>query len=292
MDRHYQPYLNKHGIIRVFTPFGWSLFVGDAKLCKEISTKSDLYLKPGADCIMSVNMRRFFRKSQVGLSNSKEWKKHRKIINPIFNQTWSTELFGNCAQDLIDEYEKMAGKDVKIHDKIQRMTLDVFGKAIFDVDFKSVKNPSSKLYNLYHKIFEQLFGQPVYLLFPFMEYMPFFRRTELSHQLDEYQEFIQEMIALRKDELKKGTLVDNRDLISALVKSNENSSEVKLTMEEIRANLNVFIVAGHDTTSNTLTSTLYYLARYPDIQEKLRSQVLSALDNPSPQKLKFQLLSN
>jgi cytochrome P450 len=121
------------------------------------------------------------------------------------------------------------------------MTLDVFGKAIFDLDFKSVKNPDSKLYNLYHKIFEQLFGQPVYLLFPFMEYMPFFRRTELSNQLDEYQEFIQEIIALRKDELKKGTLVDNRDLVSALVKSNENNSEIKLTMEEIRVNSTLLI---------------------------------------------------
>jgi hypothetical protein len=29
-------------------------------------------------------------------------------------------MFGNCAQDLIDEWEKIEGDDVKIHDKIQR----------------------------------------------------------------------------------------------------------------------------------------------------------------------------
>jgi hypothetical protein len=44
------------------------------------------------------------------------------------------------------------------------------------------------------------------------------------------------LIKLKKEELKKGTLKSNGDLISALVQSNENSEEDKLTMEQIRVN--------------------------------------------------------
>jgi cytochrome P450 len=66
--------------------------------------------------------------------------------------------------------------------------------------------------------------------------MPFFKRTELSLKLDQYHEFIQELIKLKKEELKNGSLNSKRDLISALVNSNESSEENKLTMEEIRVN--------------------------------------------------------
>ncbi|KXN68749.1 cytochrome P450, partial [Conidiobolus coronatus NRRL 28638] len=72
----------------------------------------------------------------------------------------------------------------------------------------------------------------------------------------------------------------SKDLITAFIESNEKEDEFKLTNDEIRDNISVFILAGHDTTSNTLSSTLYYLARYPEIQEKLRKEVLEALGHP------------
>ncbi|KXN65195.1 cytochrome P450, partial [Conidiobolus coronatus NRRL 28638] len=281
MEYYYQPLLNKYGVVRVLTYEGWSLFVGDGAIAKEVFSNPDIYCKPDfKNARLSSNLKRFFGLNQALSANGLEWKRQRKIINPIFNQTWSTELFGNCVKDLIEEWDKEEGTEVKISDKIQRMTLDVFGKAIFNIEFKSVKNANSKLYTLYTDIFEQLFSNPVYLFFPFLEHTPFFKRPKLTKDLDEYHEFIEEMINVKKEELKNGTLNSSKDLISALIHSNENSQEYKLTMEEIRDNLNLFIIAGHDTTSNTLMSTLYYLARYPEIQNELRSQVLTAMGSP------------
>ncbi|KXN74929.1 cytochrome P450 25A, partial [Conidiobolus coronatus NRRL 28638] len=51
-----------------------------------------------------------------------------------------------------------------------------------------------------------------------------------------------------------------------------------LTNEELVANLNVFIMAGHDTTANTLTYAMYYLAKYQDVQEKLRNEIYATLE--------------
>jgi cytochrome P450 len=72
------------------------------------------------------------------------------------------------------------------------------------------------------------------MVLPFLEHIPYFRRPQLAHNLDQYHEIIQELIELKKKELKNGTLKSNKDLISALVQSNENSEEGKLTMEQIR----------------------------------------------------------
>ncbi|KAI9295651.1 cytochrome P450 [Neoconidiobolus thromboides FSU 785] len=55
------------------------------------------------------------------------------------------------------------------------------------------------------------------------------------------------------------------------------STEESLTTEEVVNNLATFFLAGHDTTANTLTSAVYFLAKYPEIQQKLRKEIISNL---------------
>ncbi|KXN66524.1 cytochrome P450, partial [Conidiobolus coronatus NRRL 28638] len=219
-------------------------------LQKIFLSKNDIFIKEELKKFLSSVSIKLGGPSQVVTNNGEEWKRHRKVINPIFNQTWNTRLFGSCAQDLIEEWAKEDGKEVKVRDLIQRMTLDVFGKAIFDINFD-------------------------------VDDLKLFRRTELDNKLNEYLDFVQSIINKKKEELQIDSEKSGDNLVSAFLKSNEKTDDQKLTMEEIRDNLLVFIIAGHDTTSNALTSTLYYLARYPEIQDKLRAQVLEALGNPS-----------
>lgn len=67
-----------------------------------------------------------------------------------------------------------------------------------------------------------------------MENAPYFKRPQLAQKLDEYHEIIQELIKLKKEEFNEGSLKSNGDLISALVQSNENCEENKMTMEQVR----------------------------------------------------------
>ena len=47
----------------------------------------------------------------------------------------------------------------------------------------------------------------------------------------------------------------------------------RLTNEEIVAHAVAFILAGYETTSNTLAYTSYLLALHPDVQESLQSEI-------------------
>ena len=47
----------------------------------------------------------------------------------------------------------------------------------------------------------------------------------------------------------------------------------KLTDEEIMAHAVTFLLAGYDTTANTLAYTSYLLALNPHIQKKLQSEI-------------------
>ena len=44
----------------------------------------------------------------------------------------------------------------------------------------------------------------------------------------------------------------------------------------VQAQINTFILAGTDTTSNALARILYLLALHPDVQDRLREELVGA----------------
>ena len=66
------------------------------------------------------------------------------------------------------------------------------------------------------------------------------------------------------------------DTAPLIKKSNKGR---KLTDEEIVAHAVTFILAGYETTANTLAYTSYLLALNPDIQEKLQSEIDSYFED-------------
>lgn len=55
-----------------------------------------------------------------------------------------------------------------------------------------------------------------------------------------------------------------------------------MTEEELVHHTVTFLIAGHDTTSNALSWTIYLLARHPDIATRLRSEIWNAVPHLAP----------
>ncbi|KXN74925.1 cytochrome P450 [Conidiobolus coronatus NRRL 28638] len=95
--------------------------------------------------------------------------------------------------------------------------------------------------------------------------------------LEEFNGFIQSLIDQRRKDMKDHKFEDSKDLLSTLLRETENNHDDPLTDEELVHNLNVFFVAGHDTTANTLSFGMYYLAKHRHVQDKLRKEIYDTL---------------
>ena len=71
-----------------------------------------------------------------------------------------------------------------------------------------------------------------------------------------------EMGEMLKVELEKRKTNPTDDLLTALLHATEDGD--RLTMDELLATMNVVMIAGHDTTSNTMTMGVEMLSRHPE----------------------------
>ncbi|KAH9941249.1 cytochrome P450 [Epithele typhae] len=70
---------------------------------------------------------------------------------------------------------------------------------------------------------------------------------------------------------------DGKDIMSRLVSANMGASAGEaLTEEEIVGQISTLVFAATDTTSSALSRILYLLARNPDVQTKLRAEIVEA----------------
>jgi cytochrome P450 len=81
--------------------------------------------------------------------------------------------------------------------------------------------------------------------------------------------------------IDKGTDI-GKDVLSLLIRSNmapDLREDQKMDDEEIMHQISTVLFAGHETTGTALMWALHQLANNPEIQERLREEILTVPDD-------------
>ena len=112
----------------------------------------------------------------------------------------------------------------------------------------------------------------------------------------EFKRYLVNMVDTAKQEATKGeaghpNLLNTLVQKSETVKSSSNLTGEALADDEIYGNLFIFSFAGHETTANTLTYSIFLLAAFPEWQDWIAEEVRTVcgdeetLDSPVYEKL-------
>jgi len=105
--------------------------------------------------------------------------------------------------------------------------------------------------------------------------------------------FMREQIEVKKrlikDEMKGegeagmgGTATRGQDIFTRLTRANEEESKCGLSDDELIGNVFVMLFAGHDTTANTLSTVMSYLAIHQVVQEEVYQQIIEVCGDREP----------
>ncbi|CAG8603424.1 21442_t:CDS:10, partial [Gigaspora rosea] len=157
-----------------------------------------------------------------------------------------------------------------------RFTLDVLGKAAFAIDFNNLEDPNNVYVTAYNKVQEDI-QNPYFIYFPILNYIPFLNKQRFK-RVEELDNKFNKIIEQKREALVNGNTENNRkDLLDLMLKACEDPENQNLSNTELRHNLGVFMLAGHDTTASSLATILYLLAAHKDVQQKAREEILTVL---------------
>ncbi|KXN74932.1 cytochrome P450 [Conidiobolus coronatus NRRL 28638] len=286
LQEHYhgiiEPAIKERGYALVFLKSSWSLAVTRSDIIKQVFRNSQQFTKDVIRHHKSLEYK-FTGKQNIVRSNGDDWRRFRRPANPIFNQTFQSDIFAESVKEVLnaltDRVNEHGSNPFEVSDLMELMTLDILGKGIFDFDFEAVRlKGTSKYHHIYNSAFSGVFD-PLYLLLPFIEKLKLKKRMKKHHDAIEFKKFILGIVEERRSDIKAGK-ANGKDLLATMLAADPESPFEPLTDEELVENLIVFFIAGHDTTANTLSYAMYYLARNPEIQEKLRNEIYTTLKIP------------
>ncbi|KAL6043327.1 cytochrome P450 [Balamuthia mandrillaris] len=260
------------------------VIVNDAEIVRQLFSDSTLFPKPPE----LYNILRVYGDNIVSIADAgPQWKKQRALCSPAFSianlKLVSKVVVASC-HNIFKEWEAKATPkgsqwevQVDLLHEITKTALAIISEAGFGSEavFEPEEGTHHMLsfWNCVNNITELLWLR---LGFPnIVKLVPFSKPKLAKQTFIEFEQYINEFIAERK---KKQNLNEGRaDLLSLLLRAEDPDSNIRLTDEEIRANIFIFLFAGHETTSHAMSFASALLALHPDVQQKVYDEVQQLL---------------
>jgi len=103
---------------------------------------------------------------------------------------------------------------------------------------------------------------PLQAVFPILNKLPLEVNRKLDRSFNKLEQIIFDIIEKAKE--KKNIEGEYYNVVDHIVAIAGDT----LSKKSIRDNMLLFYFAGYETTASVITSTLYFLAKYPDLQKK------------------------
>ncbi|MCI0349170.1 MAG: cytochrome P450, partial [Acidobacteriales bacterium] len=209
--------------------------------------------------------------------------RQRRLAQPAFQRQRIQEYAG-C---MLSQAAKLSarwrdGQQIDAHAEMMRLALLIAAESLFGADVESEAPKISEALSS----FMRLFGLSFVPFAELLERLPIPAMTRFRRSLAELDGLIYRMIEARRSDPRKS---ERNDLLSLLLRAQDEETGGRMTDRQLRDECVTLLLAGHETTANTLTMAWYLLASHPDAEKKLhmeletlrgdREPVLSDLQN-------------
>ncbi|RNA30710.1 Cytochrome P450, partial [Brachionus plicatilis] len=245
----------------------------------------------------------------MSVLKDEEWKNVRAILTTAFTSGKLKSMskhINECSDVFAKHLEKLSEQDGIFDTKklFSGFTLDVISSCCFGVSTNSINQPDNEFIQHMHQIFRNsIRADPkMMLLFFFPKLAAFLIKRGLVEffpikSLKFFENFINLIIERRKNKLETRddfiqNILDHEEnkLFETAIKDFENhhgesklykwNTELKktLTNKEILSQSILFLLAGYETTAQTLCYVAYNLAMNPVYQKKLCQEIDTVLE--------------
>lgn len=210
-------------------------------------------------------------------AEGEEWKLQRRTLAPLFAPRHVAGFFRDMAEGaerLVRRWRRRSdGRTLDISLEMTRVTLDILERTIFT---RGPSRDPDALGRAITRYFEAIGPIDPLDVFGLPGWLPRIGRIRARPALRFFDEIVGELIDARRLLMDAGGEAP-RDILTLLLEAADPDTGQGLSDIEVRANIITFIGAGHETTANALSWSLYLLSQAPDVRERIEGEVDAVL---------------
>ncbi|KAJ7167314.1 cytochrome P450 [Mycena crocata] len=225
-------------------------------------------------------------------ANNETHRRQRRVNSPAFGtaEARSYVPIFTAYANLSTIWKESLGTDgsavVNVPRHFSRFFLDVIGEVAFDYQFGATNDENDPFATSLSSVVQMLKvpSKTAIFVMGLLEFLPvalirFFIDHAPVKSLRNSRRVTRIAIGIAKElvEQKAEALMagkGKRDIMSLLVKANASANpRTNLSENEMLAQMQTIMQAGHETTANTMSWTLFTLTKHPHVQAKLRAEI-------------------
>lgn len=202
--------------------------------------------------------------------DGKEWLKQRRLIQPGFHRQRIEGIRGKMELSVAQFYEKLFAEKKEngvfnIHSEMMKLAFQIVSSSLFG------SSASDKQVAQLRRAIEVSQKSLIKLIrLPFLEWW-FKLSGSLQKALDLVNVSSKDLLEIIGNRRSSGA--NNGDLLDMLIEAKYEDTGKNMTDQQLLFELLILFVAGHETSANSLSWTIYLLAKHPDVLDKLRKEI-------------------
>jgi cytochrome P450 len=194
-------------------------------------------------------------------------RRQRRLIGPVFHHDRITSYGVVMVEAAGREADRIqAGEVVDVHALMQRVTLGIVARTVFGADVGT--EDAAAITTAMEEVLSQ-FGRQFSPWLALSQRLPLPANRRFDRSVETFDRLVRRMIRARRASGATGN-----DLLSLLLSAREDGGGMDDL--QVRDEAVTLLLAGHETTANALTWTLWLLGRSPDVADRLEAEVVTS----------------
>jgi cytochrome P450 len=214
------------------------------------------------------------------------WRQQRKLAQPAFHRERLAGLLESmtaCTEDMLSRWRaelRDGGRDrapIDVHREMNRLTFRIVGRTLLGVELDGEARAVGEALDVALR-WANAYVESVVRVPP---WVPIARNREFQRAKRALDALILRIVRDRRAAMDRGAAVPN-DLLQMLLEATDADTHEGMTDEQLKSELLTLVLAGHETTANSLAFTLFLLAKHPEVRDRVRREANEVLGERTP----------
>jgi cytochrome P450/nitrite reductase/ring-hydroxylating ferredoxin subunit len=216
-----------------------------------------------------------------------QWRRHRQLAKGVFDVRHLQDFFPvmrKVTHRLHHRWQHLAEQQIPLDAQkdLMRYTVDITTNLAFGYDMNTLEAEGDRIQQHLERVFPMIAFR-AFMPIRYWNYLKLPADRALEASLAELRVSINRFIEHARKQIAEDPILKERpqNLLQALLAA-QASEDIELNDLEIYGNVFTFLLAGEDTTANSIAWMMYFMTKYPEVQQKMQAEADSVLmDGPT-----------